>query len=267
MESDLTRRTVKQLKDTLRSLGLKVSGNKPDLIQRILQAEHEITPQKQVSPQGKFPTGIIDIDREILLNLNIYDLSDACKTNKYAIRLCADDDFLRLRLQRNYEDNATKALTAAVTHGDLVFVKYLVKMHNVSLNYSKFDDYSAFERAHAGGYYGVIKYLTENTEITIKDLYDLVKQVINDEDVGIDVLQYIIEESGIVHKLIGLGRDLWDTYVKLTDIAEEKEYSNGYGYLTMMRYLYETLDKSTYLNVLTTISKNELSYPRHYGYA
>ncbi len=35
METDLSSWKVKELRDHLRSLGLKVSGNKPDLIQRI----------------------------------------------------------------------------------------------------------------------------------------------------------------------------------------------------------------------------------------
>ena len=39
MESDLSRWTVKQLKDHLRTLGLPVSGNKPVLIQRVESAQ------------------------------------------------------------------------------------------------------------------------------------------------------------------------------------------------------------------------------------
>ncbi len=263
METDLTRRTVKQLTEQLRSLGLTPIGNKHNLIQQILRA---VTSKRQTS----FPTGIIDIDREVLLNLDIFDLLRTCKTNTYVNKLCNNENFLLLRLQLNYKGNANKALIEAAEYGDLPFVKYLVKMHNVSFSFGKFDEYAAFLGAYSSEEYKISKYLVENMKIDMNDLYNLVKRVINDEDENIFLLQYIIEESGIVNKLIGAGKNIMDTYNKLIGVAKEKKFLAAHGYLTMMRYLYEYLDKSTYLKTLSTLSlaeeRKDDGFRKQYGY-
>lgn len=46
-------------------------------------------------------TGIRDVDRSILLQLDDISLGNICKVNKYAAAICADDNFWRLKVMKN----------------------------------------------------------------------------------------------------------------------------------------------------------------------
>ncbi len=251
MEKDLSTWKVGELKDKLRNLGLKVSGNKADLIKRI--------------EQHSFLTGVVDLDRKILLNLSSKDLARACQGNKYSIKLCSDEKFLQLRLERNYKGNANKALAEAAEYGDILFVKYLVGTRDASFNSVFGRKYAAFWNAYYNENYGIIKYLIDNTRIYKDDLYKLLyKAVIDDEYDSAYIAKYIIEKSGIVSKLINEGKNIGKTYKKLINHKLAKN-SQALQYLIMMNYLYENIEKSIYLKVLVNLSKSEGDYalPSH----
>ena len=248
METDLSSWKLKQLKDHLRSLGLSQAGNKSELIQRI---------------QGRdFLTGVVDADRNILLNLNTKELLNACKTNKFTAELCADNKFLRLRLQRNYKENANEALVDAAQYGDISFVKYLVDNYEVSFSY---DQYGAFLIAYIGYHDDVIRYLIENLDITEDDLLFLLNSAANELD--LDLLIYIIER-GIVSKLINEGKNIRNIYKKVMKVViDEWKDAGGWppdmlDYLNLMKHLYDNLETSTYLKVLTDLSKSKKPYRR-----
>jgi hypothetical protein len=61
-------------------------------------------------------TGIRDIDRQILLNLDDADLYNVCLTNKYLKSLCDDDDFWKLNFIETY--GKEKASRVELMHED-----------------------------------------------------------------------------------------------------------------------------------------------------
>ena len=250
MEKDLSSWKVKELQAHLRKLGLKVSGKKADLIERIKSHNS--------NESSAFPTGIVDVDREILLNLNTRDLLDACKTNKYVIELCNNNKFMRLRLERNYGGYVMRAHAEAVSHGDFTFIKYLIDNHDISIS---FDNYNVFWNTPTDK----IRYLIEFLDFTEDDLFALLNNSI--ELMDHDSVIYVIE-TGLVSKLINAGKDISIVYDKaiqaLIDIAEPYGEAPGDSieYVNMMKYLYENTEKSTYLKMLADLSKSRGEYRR-----
>ncbi len=238
MEPDLSSWTKPQLKDQLRNLGLSPSGNKADLIKRIQQ--HSLL------------TGVIDVDREILLRLNTNDLLNACKTNKYAIKLCSDKQFMKLLVERKFKENANKALLNAVTHGYLLFVKYLVENHDISMQYHK---YAAFNEAiyHAliNFDYDIMIYLVKTSKV--KHLERLLRIFIETDN---SYIIGIIEHTDIIRRLIDEHIDIlpvFDTYMS----EYNKLPASNIEYINMLRYLYKNLDKATFLKVLRGLSNGD----------
>ncbi len=246
MEKDLyfSSWTITQLKNQLRNLGLKMSGNKHKLIQRI--RENEVRDNRHV-----FLTDVNDTDYKILLNFNTEDLLNIRETNKYASKLCANKEFLRLRLQRHHSGNANEALIDAATYNDVLFVKYLVENHEVSFSY---DNYVVYCKSS----YNIERYLIENLDITADDLFSLLKYAAT--DVGYPSTIHIIK-SGLVNKLINKGYNIGVIYDKVINILVKQEQAARYGEVTgdlieslnKMKHLYETLDTSTYLKMLTDL--------------
>ncbi len=142
-----------------------------------------------------FLTGVVDLDHEILLNLSAKDLSLVRKTNKYALTLCSNKEFLRLRLHRNYNGNVNEALVNAAEFGDLVFVKYLLE------NGAKMQDYDnkALRLSSLNGHLWVVKYLIEKGA-NIHDSDDLA--LISAASAGhLRVVQYLVEVGANIHAL------------------------------------------------------------------
>jgi hypothetical protein len=84
MEKELSELSVSELKSILRDRGLKVSGRKDDLIDRILTVE-------------TLPT---DVKWETLLPMDYYDVVNVCKTSKQFKKICDDERFWRLYGER-----------------------------------------------------------------------------------------------------------------------------------------------------------------------
>ncbi len=88
---DLTTWNKQELQDHLRKLELPVSGNKPELIERI-----NIDTTRQLIEL----TGVPDVDIQILLRLNDSDISNMCEVNTYADSLC--EYVWNIRIQQIY---------------------------------------------------------------------------------------------------------------------------------------------------------------------
>ena len=241
MEKDLSTWTKAQLQAQLRKLGLKISGNKDELIERIHGRD--------------FLTGILDVDREILLNLNTKDLLNTCKTDKYAARLCSDEKFLELRVDRQYKGDTVEALTEAVTYGDLSLVKYLHDNDKVPHG----DYNNIFWKAYDSGYVKITRYILNMGSWTLVELLQGAEKRRN----SVNAAQYIIEESGYFDDILD-----WDpSLVTSTEddfnyiIGDMHVYRNDpelLEYLMMIRHLYVNLENSMFLNVLHALAAKRL---------
>ena len=246
MDKDLSTWPVKKLKDKLHELGLKVSGNKAELIQRIQDygsskseysnitvkqlkavlkerklsqtgrkvdlvnrlevsdtkkiqtplgrspSPNKVFPRRETSPKirntpspqqpiDELPTELFS---EIINNLNDKDLANACKTDKRAAKLCKDDHFWNLRIQKVYNSNLNNyieedktyrevyidlkkyerkskenLLTKTAELGYLPIVKYVVEK---GANIHDSEDYT-LRWAAQHGYLPMTKYLVEHS--------------------------------------------------------------------------------------------------------
>ena len=231
--------TVKQLKCQSHNLGLKMSGNKRELIQRI--CENEV-----IDNRKEFLTDVNDTDYKIQKNLDTEDLLNIRVTNKYANKLCTHKEFLRLRLQRNHSGNPNKALVDAASYDDLIFAKYLVEHHDV---YFSYNDYAVYWESS----YDVRRYVIKTLDITADDLLYLLKYAatsLGDES-AINVIQ-----SGLVNKVINTGYNISIIYDKVIKILiddaaryDALQLGDLIEYLKKMKYLYETEETSAYLKM------------------
>ncbi len=203
-----------------------------------------------------FLTGVVDPDREILLNLSAKDLSRACKTNKYAGELCANEEFLLLRLELIYKGNYNEALVDAATHGDFPFVQYLVQNYEVDFDYDN-DEYYAFWDAFKNGHTTILRYLIENLNITTVDL-NFILFIALRTDLDLDGVKYIIEKTNIIGAVI--KNDKNPDISATIKIAKIWNMDEAVHYLNMLDYLYETLEQSIYLKALKDLSKSKGEY-------
>ncbi len=259
MEKDLSGLKVKELRDQLRKLGLTVSGNKAELIKRI--ESHNINAAKV------FPTYITDVDREILLNLNIGDMLGTCKTNKYASKLCTDEQFLRLRLQRTYNDDANEALIDASQYGDYHFVKYLVEKHKVSLKYRKYKKALLFLISDVLEIedYDILRHL-----IKYVDVNNLEKILLGAVYLDLNYMIAMVVKSGLMIRLIDANKDkemlrVFNKFLDKADSITTFTEPDNIEYINMLRYLYENLGKSTYLKVLTDLLEGDEHFGRFWS--
>ncbi len=100
--------TVKQLKVRLRSLGLPISGNKSVLIERIKNGTS--------SKAANVLTGVKDVDRLILHELDDIRLGAVRLSNKYAASLC-DTLFWKQKVVKTYGDEVADAKSSQMTYG------------------------------------------------------------------------------------------------------------------------------------------------------
>ncbi len=140
-----------------------------------------------------FLTGVsADIDKEILLKLSDEDLANICLTNKQAEKICNDDHFWDLLIQRRYQSDLSKykngkkykeiytelvkigydinkVLIQASLLGYLPVVKYLIDAGaDVNGNDSKYK--SPLESAAYGGHLSIVEYLIEKEAETYRSL-------------------------------------------------------------------------------------------------
>ncbi len=138
MENDISKWKVTQLKDHLRTLGLPVSGNKTDLIQRIrdftsAQKSPRRSPKKDKKSPHRSPNkdkksprrtskkdGVltgenIDVDRLILLELDDIQLKAVCGSNKYATSVC-NEVFWKQRVEQKYGAAVANAKPTNMTY-------------------------------------------------------------------------------------------------------------------------------------------------------
>ncbi len=246
MEKNLSSFTVKELREQSRKLGLNISGkNKAALIQQIKDTSQEV-----------FLTGVADLDREILLDLSAEDFVTACKTNKYSIKLCTDKKFMLARLQRKYDGNAMLAMIDAAEYGDVSFAKYLEQHHTIDFSYNEYD---AFWQAYNDNNINLGKYLVEYSNISEDDLHTILRLTFENSEDVLATLKYIIEETDAVGVIMRKYKNvkMSEIYDELINFAslEPLVYEEELEYLNMMKYLYEHLKQSTYLNVLTDLSE------------
>ena len=212
MEKDLSSQTVKQLTDKLRKLGLKVSGNKAELIQRIITFKHstdtpyehlKVTQLKILLRERNLPVSGLkkilvsrlydydrtfitevpeDIYKEILLNLDDRDLANMCSTNKRAKKICNDDKFWNLRIQKIYNSDLSK-----YKHNK----KYKEMYKELTKNGDDIDE--VLFRASELGYLPVVKYLIENEENIDGKTIDYALYKASKEG-QLSVVKYLIEK-------------------------------------------------------------------------
>jgi hypothetical protein len=90
--NNISQYTVKELKEELQRLRLPYTGLKDEFIERLLSSRTLVT--------SAFPTGIREIDEEIMLNMNYQDITSACTANKQLSTICKDNYFWQRKLSK-----------------------------------------------------------------------------------------------------------------------------------------------------------------------
>ncbi len=186
-----------------------------------------------------------DIHKEILLKLNDKDLANICQTNKQAEKICNNDQFWNLRIQKVYEadlskytndktykeiyrelieDDGTeyrnaidKVFTRACNLGYLPVVKYFIELERKHIDIN-----TGLLEASENGHLSVVQYLIEREEDP--DDIDFSEALIGASRKGhLPVVKYFIEKGADVH--------IDDDYA-LTSASEE-------GHLSVVKYLIE----------------------------
>ena len=60
---------------------------------------------------GSFPTGIKDVDKQIMFSMDLKTLNEICKTNKYLNEICNDNEFWREKVLTEVDPLVTKYVT------------------------------------------------------------------------------------------------------------------------------------------------------------
>ncbi len=133
-----------------------------------------------------------DIDKiynkEKLLNLNNTDLTNVCRTNKQAEKICDDDQFWNLRIQRMYGSDLSKYMN------DKTY-KEIYK----DLTYFGDDINKVLIEASKLGYLPVVQHLVEQgTDANGRNGHTLIWASCNGH---LSVVKYLIEHSADIHSL------------------------------------------------------------------
>ncbi len=229
MEPEFSTWTVKKLKDKLRELGLKVSGNKTDLIQRIRSTESKYSNmtvvylktllkdrnlllagrkadlitrledsdnEKISSPKLFDPEFPKELQQEILLNLEDNDLTKTCRTNKQAAKICEDDDFWRLRIQKIYNSDLSNYKEKDKTYRDTY-----IQLRK----YERESDTRLFIAAAELGYLPIIKYLIEEKGEKATATLGLYTVLVAAAQNGhLQVVNYLVQHGANVNVPIGM---------------------------------------------------------------
>ena len=147
---------------------------------------------------GFFLTNIDDINKEILLLLEDEDLLNTNIVNKYAVALCANDNFWSERIQRIYKVNLSKYKEDDLTYRQVYFI-----LRNTS---------ELVITAAEHGYLPLVQHIRE----TDPDIYSydkvLATAIINK---NMPVVTYLIE-SGV--KIFPQDKDIFKSIVEGEDI-------------------------------------------------
>ncbi len=143
-----------------------------------------------------FPTGIKDLDREILSKLPDEDVIKSCSVNKYLRDKVCDESFFERRMRENYP-KLYPIINEEVFRGEIKNYKqayletiyYISKMKEIGYNYVDNrnipkDQYRESEEIYEK-FHGLKKHATHKIKYTL-----LLRDVINTED--LDLIKYVM---------------------------------------------------------------------------
>ena len=129
-KQELGAKKIIDLKIILRNRGLKISGTKADLIDRILADQSELS-QSTSFPLLNLPK---DLQKESLLSLEYNEIVNLCKTNKESYKICNDERFWKL-----YAENRGLVKEPNDTWKQTAILDYLGKYDHDILNEINWD--------------------------------------------------------------------------------------------------------------------------------
>ncbi len=106
-QSNYSKMQVLQLKSLLKDRGLVRSGNKADLVKRLEANDTKKTPSPK-RPQQRILAGAPELNLQIFLNLDDTSLAKLCKTSKEANEFCKSDSFWKMRIKYIFGVDLTK---------------------------------------------------------------------------------------------------------------------------------------------------------------
>ncbi len=193
MEKDISKWTKPQLQSHLRKLGLKVSGNKPELIQRIRdykEPKQTRSPKRNQSPQ-RILAGAPELNFQIFLNMDDRSLANICKSSKEAANICKDDIFWKKRIIHVFGHNLSKYKVKKLTYRDMY--KF----------FKKYEDYYSERMILESiklGHLPVLKYLLKEIELE----YPINNALYIAISAGkLDIVKYLLEQGANVNVYIG----------------------------------------------------------------
>ncbi len=191
------------------------------------------------SSDNIFLTGVADIDKEILLNLDDKDLDNVCSTNKRAEKICNDDQFWNLRIQRSYGSDLSKYING-MKYKEIY--KELIKLG--------YDINKVLIQASLLGYLPVVKYLIDSGA-NVNGTDSQYKSPLDSAAYGghLSIVEYLIENEAMVNRSLGLaaknGHLSVVTYLlengasSHADKDEALTWASQHGQLSVVKYLIE----------------------------
>ncbi len=184
---DITTWKKQKLQAHLRELKLPVSGNKPELIARILEVS------------GQYLTHFKKTDLVILSNLSDEDVLSACAVDKYAENLC-DISFWTQRIVNLRKNTGELIHDMYLIHmsrkGYLSLVEYLINTEGADV---RAKNYESLISAAENGHLDVVKYLIEQAGGNVHARKDE-SLILASKNGHLDIVKYLIEkEDGNIH--------------------------------------------------------------------
>ncbi len=127
-----------------------------------------------------------DIYREIFLNLNDHDLTNIFLTNKRIEKICNDEYFWNLRIQRRYRSDLSKYKNNK-TYKDIY----------IGLSARGKRRRTALRESYKSGYLPVVRYLIESSNFNFINCYNSLK--LSAEYGHLSIVQYLIEHGADIH--------------------------------------------------------------------
>ncbi len=212
-DNDYSILTIPKLKALLATRGLSIKGKKKELVARLEQkSSHK---RVEFEPGETILTGVLDVDRLILLELDDASLWNACRINKLAVRVCKTDKFWRERIERVFGHDLSEYKNEENTYR---------KMYRELRTYQE---------------YGIDRFLVRVAEL---GYLPIVEDLINAEAIPIDSGYFNValqkaSENGhlqVVTYLIGSDNDIRQYYLNASLINASKN-----GHLWVVKYLVE----------------------------
>jgi ankyrin repeat protein len=186
-----------------------------------------------------FPTGIHDIDREILYNVSDKELFSACLSSKYMQEVCNESFWMNKFIiefgtdlgkcaDKPYKNlykklkplNNEKLLTSSSKRGYLSLIKLLIEDPWRGTDIHVFDD-KALRNAAFNGHLDVVKYLIKNGANIHANYDESIRFAAKNNH--LDVVKYLIKHGADIHAY----RD------------EALRYAANNGHLNVVKYLVE----------------------------